>query len=113
MDKPNQKSFSKISPQSDSNTVVSDPESNFDLLDPLAESTSDRHFTSQLIHHGGKVDFVYFTNLENLVKSLENKPAKFVHWEPYVNPTMEVLNTPYLIEIAKQNGASIILDNTF
>ena len=44
---------------------------------------------------------------------LEAKPAKFVHWEPYVNPTMEVLNTPDLIGIAKRNGASIVLDNTF
>ena len=204
MDKPNPTSFSEISSQPESATVGPRPESN-DLLEPLAESTSDRHFTSQLIHHGEQtgyhvtpisqdksapgyqrpgnlnnptvatllrkvmkmegteaaaagscgmsiisqtylsllkpgdrvvvhrcnydwamnlfrdylpswgveVEFVDFGDPENLAKSLEANPAKFVHWEPYVNPTMEVLNTPDLIGIAKRNGASIVLDNTF
>ena len=43
---------------------------------------------------GDEVEFVGFGDPENLSKSLEAKPAKFVHWEPYVNPIMEVLNTP-------------------
>ena len=41
------------------------------------------------------------TTHKTWLKSLQDKPAKFVHWEPYVNPTMEVLNTPALIRVAK------------
>ena len=35
-------------------------------------------------------------------RSLRSKAAKVVHFEPYVNPTMEVLDTPALIKIAKE-----------
>lgn len=60
-----------------------------------------------------EVEFVDMTAPENLVESLKRKPAKFVHWEPYVNPTMEVLDTPALIKIAKETGATVIVDNTW
>ncbi len=59
------------------------------------------------------VQFVDLTDPENLVRSLKAKPAEFVHWEPYVNPTMEVLDTPSLIKIAKAAGATVIVDNTW
>jgi len=60
-----------------------------------------------------EVEFADFTAPENLAKALQAKPAKFVHWEPYVNPTMEVLDTPALIKIAKDAGAKVIVDNTW
>ena len=70
-------------------------------------------FRDYLPSWGIEVEFVDFGTPKNLSKSLEAKPAKFVHWEPYVNPTMEVLNTLNLIGITKRNGTSIVLDNTF
>ncbi|MDP7289194.1 MAG: aminotransferase class V-fold PLP-dependent enzyme, partial [Phycisphaerae bacterium] len=62
---------------------------------------------------GIKVEFLDFTKPENLAAALKAKPAKIVHWEPYVNPTMEVLDSPTLIDIAKKAGALVILDNTW
>ncbi len=70
-------------------------------------------FRDYLPSWGVEVEFVDLTDPENLAKSLQAKPAKFVHWEPYVNPTMEVLDTPALIKIAKQAGATVIVDNTW
>jgi len=70
-------------------------------------------FQQQLSSWGVEVEFIDMTNPENLAKSLKAKPANFVHWEPYVNPTMEVLDTPALIKIAKQAGATVIVDNTW
>ena len=70
-------------------------------------------FRDYLPSWGVKIDFVDLTDPDNLAKSLRAKPAKIVHWEPYVNPTMEVLDTPALIKIAKEAGATVILDNTW
>ena len=60
-----------------------------------------------------EVELVNLLDPENLARSLKAKPAKFVHWEPYVNPTMEVLDTPSLIKIAKAAGAMVVVDNTW
>ena len=70
-------------------------------------------FRDYLPGWGIEIEFVNLTDPENLVKSLKAKPAKFVHWEPYVNPTMEVLDTPSLIKIAKEAGAMVVVDNTW
>ena len=70
-------------------------------------------FREYLPSWGVEIEFVDMTAPENLARSLQAKPAKFVHWEPYVNPTMEVLDTPALIKIAKQAGATVIVDNTW
>ena len=70
-------------------------------------------FRDYLPSWGIEVEFVDMNNPDNLAKSLRAKPAKIVHWEPYVNPTMEVLDTPALIKIAKQAGAMVIVDNTW
>jgi methionine-gamma-lyase len=70
-------------------------------------------FRDYLPGWGIEIEFLDLTDPENLVKSLKAKPAKFVHWEPYVNPTMEVLDTPSLIKIAKAAGAMVIVDNTW
>ena len=60
-----------------------------------------------------EVEFLDLTKPENLERSLKAKPAKFVHWEPYVNPNMDVLDSSALIKIAKQAGAGTIVDNTW
>jgi methionine-gamma-lyase len=70
-------------------------------------------FRDYLPGWGIKVEFVDLTDPENLVKSLQAKPAQYVHWEPYVNPTMEVLDTAALVKIAKDAGATVIVDNTW
>ncbi len=70
-------------------------------------------FRDYLPAWGIEVEFVDLTDPKNLMKSLKARSAKFVHWEPYVNPTMEVLDTPALIRIAKETGATVIVDNTW
>ena len=70
-------------------------------------------FRKYLPSWGVQVDLVDLTDPDNLAKSLRARPAKIVHWEPYVNPTMEVLDTPALIRIAKTAGATVIVDNTW
>jgi methionine-gamma-lyase len=70
-------------------------------------------FREYLPSWGVEVEFVDLTNPENLAKSLRARPAKFVHWEPYVNPTMEVLDTSALIKTAKDAGALVVVDNTW
>ncbi len=70
-------------------------------------------FREYLPSWGVKVEFVDLADPENLAKSLRAKPAKIVHWEPYVNPTMEVLDTPALIRIARKAGATVVVDNTW
>ncbi len=70
-------------------------------------------FRDYLPDWGVEVEFVDMNEPANLAKSLKAKPAKFVHFEPYVNPTMEVLDTPSLIKVAKDAGATVIVDNTW
>jgi methionine-gamma-lyase len=70
-------------------------------------------FRDYLPSWGVKVEFVDLTDPENLEKSLKAGPAQFVHWEPYVNPTMEVLDTSALSQIARDAGAKVIVDNTW
>jgi len=70
-------------------------------------------FRDYLPSWGVEVAFVDLTDPNNLAKSLRAHPAKIVHWEPYVNPTMEVLDTSALVRIAKETGATVILDNTW
>jgi len=69
-------------------------------------------FRDYLPSFGIKVEFLDFTKPEKLAALLKAQPAKIVHWEPYVNPAMEVLDTPALIDIAKKAGALVVLDNT-
>ena len=70
-------------------------------------------FHDYLPSWGVEVEFVDMTSPEKLARSLKAKPAKLVHWEPYVNPTMEVLDTPALISTAKESGATVVVDNTW
>lgn len=70
-------------------------------------------FRDYLPSWGVEVEFLDFNDPENLAKSLKDKPATFVHWEPYVNPNMDLLDTPTLLSIAKAAGATVVLDNTW
>ena len=70
-------------------------------------------FREYLRGWGVKVEFVNMTDPENLAKALKSGPVKMVHFEPYVNPSMEVLDAPALIRIAKDAGAVVSLDNTW
>ena len=62
---------------------------------------------------GIEVQFLDFNQPERLEESLRKRSAKLVHWEPYVNPSMEVLDTQRLVEIAKAFGALSLVDNTW
>jgi len=70
-------------------------------------------FRDYLPSWGVEVEFVDMNDPEKLEATLKRNPAKFVHFEPYVNPTMEVLDAPALIKIAKEAGATVIVDNTW
>jgi len=70
-------------------------------------------FRNYLPSWGVEVEFLDFTDPANLAAALKAKPARVVHWEPYVNPTMEVLDSPALIRIAGKAGALVVLDNTW
>lgn len=68
---------------------------------------------SHLPRFGIEVAFVDMTDPAALGNALAEKPAKVVHFEPYVNPTCEVLDAPGLIREAKAAGALCIVDNTW
>jgi len=70
-------------------------------------------FRDYLPSWGVEVELLDFNDPEILRKSLQRKPATMVHWEPYVNPTMEVLDTPSLIQISKDAGSIVVVDNTW
>ncbi|MFZ9823022.1 MAG: PLP-dependent transferase, partial [Gemmataceae bacterium] len=70
-------------------------------------------FRNHLPSWGVKVDFVDLSKPDNLVAALKDRPAKVVHWEPYVNPTMEVLDSQSLARIARDAGAITVVDNTW
>lgn len=62
---------------------------------------------------GIEVDLIDLSHPENLEDALRKKSAKVVHWEPYVNPSMDVLDTDSLIRIARGAGAMTVVDNTW
>lgn len=62
---------------------------------------------------GIDVTFVDMTDPATLRAALAEKPAKVVHFEPYVNPTCDVLDAPALIREAKAAGALCIVDDTW
>ena len=60
-----------------------------------------------------KVDWVDMNDLDRLRDALKASKTRMVWWESYVNPTMETLDGPAIIKLAKENGALAITDNTF
>ena len=62
---------------------------------------------------GIEVAFVDMTDPAALRRTLREKKTAAVHFEPYVNPTCEVLDAPALIGEAKAAGALCVVDNTW
>ena len=83
----------------------------------VAHQTIYSHTTALLIDYrdrfGIELEFVDMKDLENLRDTLRAKKTDFVYFEPYANPSMDVLDAPTIIREAKEVGALTILDNTF
>ena len=62
---------------------------------------------------GIEVVRVDMNDLGALRAALLEKKTRVVHFEPYVNPTCEVLDAPAIIRMAKEAGALCIVDNTW
>jgi cystathionine beta-lyase/cystathionine gamma-synthase len=69
-------------------------------------------FRNFLPKWGVEVSWVDMTDLDQFHAALK-RPAKIVHFEPYANPNVELLDAPRIIQMAKQAGAMVIVDNTF
>jgi cystathionine beta-lyase/cystathionine gamma-synthase len=62
---------------------------------------------------GVEVLLVDMTDLTGLRETLRAKETRMVYFEPYANPSMDVLDAPAIIRAAKEVGALSILDNSF
>ncbi len=62
---------------------------------------------------GVEVAFVDMNDLDALRAALAAKNTKLVLFEPYVNPTMEVLDAPKIIALAREAEALTLVDNTW
>ncbi|MCE9545131.1 MAG: PLP-dependent transferase, partial [Planctomycetia bacterium] len=67
----------------------------------------------RLPRFGIEVDLIDMNDPQRLRDALKKKKTRFVHFEPYVNPTMEVLPALELIQIAAEHGAKSVVDNTW
>jgi methionine-gamma-lyase len=70
-------------------------------------------FGEYLPRWGVEVVWVDMTDLDQVRDAVRRNAPKLVWWEPYVNPTMEVLDTPAITRIAKEAGAIAAVDNTW
>jgi methionine-gamma-lyase len=59
-----------------------------------------------------EVTFVDITNLEEVGKAMRPN-TKMIYTESVTNPLLQVSDLPRLSEIAKKNGAKLVVDNTF
>jgi cystathionine beta-lyase/cystathionine gamma-synthase len=62
---------------------------------------------------GVKVEFVDVTNLEELARVMAKVRPEAILLETISNPLMKVADVPRITEMAHQNGAKVIVDNTF
>lgn len=67
----------------------------------------------KLPRFGIEVELIDMNDPDNLRVALKKKKTKIVHFEPYVNPTMEVLPALELIKLAAEHGAMTVVDNTW
>lgn len=67
----------------------------------------------KLPRFGVEVELIDMNDPENLRTALKKKKTKIVHFEPYVNPTLEVLPALELIKLAAEHGAMTVVDNTW
>jgi methionine-gamma-lyase len=62
---------------------------------------------------GIEVKWVDMTDLDQVKQALKEKKTKIVYFEPYPNPSMDLLDAPALIGLAKDAGAMTWVDNTW
>ncbi len=62
---------------------------------------------------GVKVEFVDMTNLEELARVLAKVRPEAILLESISNPLLKVADVPRITQMAHQNGAKVIVDNTF
>lgn len=62
---------------------------------------------------GIELEIMDMKDLAKLRKTLQKKKTKMVYFEPYANPSMEVLDAPSIIQEAKEVGALSVIDNSF
>lgn len=67
----------------------------------------------KLPRFGVEVELIDMNDPDNLRASLRKKKTRIVHFEPYVNPTAEVLPALELIRVASEHGAMTVIDNTW
>jgi len=67
----------------------------------------------KLPRFGVEVELIDMNDPDNLRAALKKKKTEIVHFEPYVNPTMEVLPALELIQLASEQGAMTVIDNTW
>ncbi len=76
-------------------------------------ATTTNLFRSFLPRWNIQVEWVDMNDLDRLGAALRANKTRMVWWESYVNPTMETLDGPGIIKIAKEHGALSVTDNTF
>ena len=65
-----------------------------------------------LTRFGVAYEFIDMRDLDALKKALA-KPTRVVYFEPFANPTLEVIDVAAVAEIAHSAGALVVVDNTF
>ncbi len=61
---------------------------------------------------GVEVVYVDMTDLDQLREAVKTK-TKVVYFEPFANPTLDVIDVKSAIEIGKASGGIVVVDNTF
>ncbi len=83
----------------------------------VAHHTLYSHTDTLLRHYrdrfGVDVQIVDMKDLAQLRETLQAKKTRLVFFEPYANPSMEVLDAPAIIREAKDAQALSVLDNSF
>jgi len=74
--------------------------------------------TNRMLHEdlphkwGIQVEWVDFRNLDALQNALV-KPTRLVYFEPYANPSMDLIEAAAVIKLAHEAGALAVVDNTW
>jgi cystathionine beta-lyase/cystathionine gamma-synthase len=71
-----------------------------------------RIFTHIYSKFGIKINYVDTTDIRNVIDNITSK-TKFIWLETPTNPTLKISDIKIIADIAHQNGAYLIVDNTF